>query len=105
RQLVALLEELPHFTPAPLFAERVMSRVQLFEPWYVTLGDTLKGLVPTSRPARVLAGVAGVMAALVMSVIGMVLVTRRDVVVFGLELALDRGRSATLGLMGGAVRT
>ena len=105
RQFVALLEDLPHFSTPPLFAERVMARVQVFEPWHVTLGDTLRGLVPTSRPARVLAGVAGLTTALVVSVIGMVLATRLDAVIFGLELALDRGRSATLGLMSGAVTT
>lgn len=105
RELVSFLEELPHLAPSPLLADRVMSRVQLFEPWYVTLGDTVKGLVPTSRPARVLAGAAGVMTVLVVSLIGMVLVTRRDAAIFGLELALDRGRTALLGLMGDAVRT
>lgn len=105
RQLVEFLEELPHLTPAPFFADRVMFHVQVFEPWYITLGDTVKGLVPTSRLARVLAGVAGVVTALVVSLIGMVLLTRRDAVIFGLELALDRGRSVLLGLMGDAVRT
>jgi hypothetical protein len=105
RQLVQFLEELPHLAPAPMFADRVMSRVHVFEPWYITLGDTIRSLVPTSRPARVLAGLAGVMTALVVSVIGMLLVTRRDAAIFGLELALDRGRSALLGLMSGAVRT
>lgn len=105
RQLVALLEELPHFTPSPLFTDRVMSRVHVFEPWHVTLRDTLLALVPTSRPTRVLAGVAGAMVALVVSVVGMVLATRIDAVVFGVELGLDRGRSALTGLLSGAVTT
>ncbi len=105
RQLVEFLEELPDLAPAPFFADRVMSRVQVFEPWYISLGDTIGRLVPTSRPARALAGVAGVMATLVVSMVVMVLATRRDAVIFGVELALDRGRSALTGLMGGAVRT
>lgn len=105
RELVTLLEELPHLSPAPFLADRVMSRVHVFEPWYITLGDTVRSLVPTSRPARVLAGVAGVMATLMLSMIGIILVTSRDAAIFGLELALDRGRSALLGLMSGAVRT
>lgn len=105
RQLVQFLEELPHLAPAPFFADRVMSHVQVFEPWYITLADTIAGLVPTSRPARALAGVAGVMATLVVSMVVMVLATRRDAVIFGLELALDRGRSTMTGTMGGAVRT
>lgn len=105
RQLVALLEDMPHFAPSPLFAERVMTRVQVFEPWHVTLRDTLSGLVPRSRPARILAGVAGLTTAMVVSVIGVMLVTRLDAVVFGLELGLDRGRSALLDLLSGAVTT
>ena len=33
-------------------AIRVMARVQVFEPWHVTLRDNVRGLVPRSRPAR-----------------------------------------------------
>ena len=49
------LDLLPHFAPAPLFADRVMQQVQVFEPWHVAAGDALRRLVPQSAPARVLA--------------------------------------------------
>ena len=36
QQLVTTLEQMPHFTPSPLFAYRVMKKVEVFEPWHVT---------------------------------------------------------------------
>jgi hypothetical protein len=63
QRLVNALEKAPHFTPSPLFAYRVMKKVQVFEPWHVTAANTVRRFVPRSRPARVLAvGVAGIMA-------------------------------------------
>ena len=105
RQFVAMLEELPHHLPSPLFTDRVMSRVQVFEPWHVTLRDELQRLVPTSRPARVLAGVAATMMALVVCGIGVVLFARPDALLFMAELGLDRSRAALLGGIGGLVTT
>ena len=101
--VLALLEELPDFAPPPLFGERVMSQIQLFEPWHVTLRDSVERLVPRSTPARALAGAAAFAATLVVSVIGLLLVTRLDAVVFGAELLADRGRSTLFGLVGGAL--
>ena len=103
RAVLALLEELPDFAPSPLFSERVMSQVQIFEPWHVTLRDNLERLVPRSTPARALAAASAFAATLVVSVIGLLLVTRLDAVVFGAELAADRGRALLFGLVGGAL--
>ena len=55
RALVRQLEHLPHIAPSPLFASRVLSRVQLFVPWHVALLDSMRGLVPQSRGLRVAA--------------------------------------------------
>ncbi|HMI58475.1 MAG TPA: hypothetical protein VK511_10530, partial [Gemmatimonadaceae bacterium] len=52
RALVRQLEHLPHIAPSPLFASRVMSRVQLFVPWHVALLDSVRGLIPQSRALR-----------------------------------------------------
>ena len=67
QEVFALLGEMPHFAPDPGFAGRVMSQVQVFEPWHVTLRDTVLGLVPRSRPMRVLAGAGALVTALVVS--------------------------------------
>lgn len=100
QEILAFLEELPHHTPSPLFTERVMSRVHVFEPWHVTLRDTLLRLVPTSGPARALAIVAATMVTLVVGVLGVVIFTRPDAVLFVVELTLDRGRTALLAASG-----
>ena len=55
QELVGSLEQLPHFTPSPLFAYRVMREVQVFEPWHVAAMNSVQRFIPRSRPARVLA--------------------------------------------------
>ncbi len=52
------LERLPHFAPHAGFADRVLSQVQIVEPWHVAALATARRVVPESRPLRVLA-VAG----------------------------------------------
>lgn len=103
RRVVAALDELPHFAPSPLFAERVMARVEIHEPWYVTLRDTVAGLVPRSRPARVLAGAGALAMALVVSVASVALLGRLDLVLFGWGWAVDRGRALAVDLIGGGL--
>jgi hypothetical protein len=61
--LVTTLEQMPHYTPSPLFAYRVMRKVEVFEPWYVTALNTVKRFVPSSRPARALAVGVGALVA------------------------------------------
>jgi hypothetical protein len=97
RRIVELLDDLPHFAPS------VMARVQLFEPWHVTLRDSVRGLAPASRPARVLAAAGAFTTALVVSVAAIALLGRMDVLVFGWQLATDRARAALVGLFGDAV--
>ena len=86
QQLVTTLEQMPHYTPSPLFAFRVMREVQVFEPWYVTAMNSVKRFVPRSRPARVLAaGLAGIAGAVWMA-------SRLDAVAFLAGVALERTR-------------
>lgn len=106
RRIMQLLDELPHFAPAPLFADRVMARVQVFEPWHVTLRDSVRRWVPQSRPARVLAGAGATVMALVVSVSAIALLGRLDVVAFAWGMLVERGRGllvTTLGEMVTAV--
>lgn len=59
RVVADALERLPHFAPRSGFAERVMGRVQVVEPWHVAALGSARRLIPESRPLRVLAA-AGV---------------------------------------------
>ena len=107
QRLVNSLEKLPHFTPSPLFAYRVMKRVQVFEPWHVTAVNSVRRFVPRSRPARVLAaGLAGVMATTVTAA-SVWMASRLDAVAFLGGVALQRmqdvGSQAVNGVVTSAV--
>ena len=56
RELMVALEALPDFAPSVNFSERVMSQVQVFEPWHAAATRTVAQYVPATRPARIAAG-------------------------------------------------
>ena len=103
RVLVRALEHLPHIAPSPLFAGRVMSRVQLFVPWHVALLDTVRGLIPQSRPLRVAAGAVFATMAIALTALSLWAFTRIDAVLFTADLVVDRARSAAFGALGAAL--
>ncbi len=101
--LVSALEHLPYLAPSPVFAERVMTRVQVFVPWHVALLDWAHGWVPRTRPAMAAAGVAFAFAAAVMTIAVVWMIARFDAVVFALGLGLSRARDLVLSAVGDAV--
>src|SRR5512140_1355030 len=54
RLVADALERLPHFAPRTGFADRVLTRVHIVEPWHVAALDTARRFVPAARPLRVL---------------------------------------------------
>lgn len=103
RALVRALEHLPRLAPSADFRERVMARLQVYVPWYVALLDTVRGWVPRSRPARVLAGAGALSMLSVLTWVSLLLVSRLDTLVFATDLGLARARSAALGLISDAL--
>ena len=103
RLVVAELEHMPHFAPSLGFADRVMARVQVFEPAHVAALDTARRWVPQSRSARVLGGLAAAAVAMVLSVGAIWLGTRIDAVVFFTGLVVDRARGAMLAGLGDVI--
>ena len=99
RLLVRDLGHLPRLAPSGDFSDKVMARVQLFTPWHVALGDSLRALVPTSRRWRI-AATAGLATggALVTAVVVLALV-RLDAVLFVGELVWDRLRSGAMSVL------
>ena len=67
RVVADALERLPHFSPRVSFADRVMSQVQVIEPWHVAALDTARRFVPESRPLRMLALAGAGIASLTVS--------------------------------------
>jgi hypothetical protein len=52
RLVAATLDSLPHSKPALGFADRVMNRVEVYQPWYVAVWDSAERVVPASLPMR-----------------------------------------------------
>jgi hypothetical protein len=96
RLVVDSLESLPHFSPSPLFADRVMAQVQVFEPWHVAALDSARRFVPQSRPARVMAGALGAASAAVFVGGGFWLLERADIAMLMTQLGFDQFRAAVL---------
>lgn len=92
RTVVTALEHLPHLAPSSMFADRLMSQVNVFVPWHVAALDSLKTLVPASRPARYLAGAVAASMALVMTSVSLWLLTRLDMFMFFADLVGSRVR-------------
>jgi hypothetical protein len=95
QQMVTTLEQMPHFTPSPLFAYRVMKKVEVFEPWHVAALNTVRRFVPSSRPARVFAAAAAGVVATTLTIATVWLASRIDAVAFVGAMALERVRGNT----------
>lgn len=94
RVLVSQLEQLPHFTLAPRFADEVMERVHVFVPWHVALADSVRAFIPQQRRWRTAAWVGVGAVASVLLIASLWIVTRLDAVLFAVELGVDRVRAA-----------
>lgn len=105
RAVVDALDHLPHFAPAPQFADRVMARTQIFQPWHVAALDTARRAIPASGPARVLVGAAAATMALILTTLTVFVVTRLDALLFVSQLVIQRGRDAVLGGLDAVVAT
>ena len=101
RAVVEALDHLPHFSPSPLFADRVMARTQVFQPWHVAALDTARKAVPRSAPARVLVGIAASTTALILTTLTVFFVTRLEALLFIGQLAVQRSRDAVLAALDG----
>lgn len=90
--VVNALEEIPHLAPSSLFADRVMSQVQVFQPWHVAARESVVRLVPRSLPARIAAGTIGAVAASVLGIVSLWIGTRLGMLTFLSSSAVQRGR-------------
>jgi hypothetical protein len=92
RRVAETVEALPHFTPNLRFADGVMARVQVVEPWHVAATEYALRLVPTSTPMRVLVGVGAGVAAMTISGSAAWLAFRGDLAGWVVNLFIDRTR-------------
>jgi hypothetical protein len=92
RELMVALDSLPDFAPSPVFADRVMSQVQVFEPWHAAALHAAQQFVPATRPARVAAGAGVAVSAGLLTAAGTWAVARADIALFMTQLGLERFR-------------
>jgi hypothetical protein len=104
RELVEAVEGLPRLAPSPLFADRVVAQVHVYEPWDIAVRDAAAGwvqrFVPQSRPLRALAGGGALTLGLALSVACVWLGTHIEGVFFFGSLARARLRDALIEQLG-----
>ena len=103
--LVRDLEHIPHLAPSADFSNKVMSRVQIFVPWYIALGDWVRSLVPRSRGWRIAATGGLATAAVVLTTLSVLALTRLDGVLFVAEMVWDNLRGGAMSALTGLVAT
>jgi hypothetical protein len=103
RSLVHALEALPHLQPSSLFTERVLVKVQVFEPWHVAALDTARRWLPQSRPMQVVAAAGGLSAGFFLTVAAIFAAARLDLLVLVGEALVQRAGSAAMAAAGDLV--
>ncbi len=103
RALAEALEDLPHLAPGVGFADRVMTQVNVFEPWHVAAADSARRWVPQSRPLRVLVGAAAASFATMFSLVTLWMITHLDQVLFFGHVVLGDARERVATTVGSSV--
>ncbi len=99
RTVMAQIEQLPHVAPSPLFAEKVMLRVNVFEPWHVAAANSARALVPRHRPVRIALGVAALTSCFTLTTMALWIASRFDSAMLLAGMVYDSAASAALGML------
>ena len=67
RKVVEEIEHLPQLAPSPFFAERLITRVSVFRPWYLAALDLARRLVPRSGAGRAFVAITAAFAAVTLT--------------------------------------
>lgn len=94
RAVLLVLEDLPHFVPSVDFTNRVMSQVQVFEPWHVAARNGVLRFVPSTRPAQIAAGLATAASATVLVSGAVWAVNRADIGLLLANVGLEEARAS-----------
>ncbi len=105
RELMVALDTLPDFAPAAGFSDRVMSQVQVFEPWHAAALTTARQFVPKSRPARVAAGFGAAASAGLLTAAATWAVSRADMGFLLAQVGLERVRDQVSAAFSDVVTT
>lgn len=93
RRIVEEIEHLPHLAPSAFFAERLITRVSIFRPWYVAALDLVRRLVPRSGTGRAVVAIVAALAAVTLTGAAVWAVTQGDEFLFLIAIISDQARS------------
>ena len=99
RAVMAQIDRLPHIAPSPLFAEKVMAQVNVFEPWHVAAANTVRSLVPRHRPVRVALAAAAVMSCFTLTSIALWIASQFDSAVLLAGMLYDSAVAGAAGML------
>lgn len=101
RAVMAHIDRLPHLAPSPMFAEKVMSQVNVFEPWHVAATNTARALMPRHRPVRIALGVAALTSCFTLTTMALWIASQFESAVLLAGVAYDGASSAALSMLAG----
>lgn len=104
RAIASELDSLPHFVPRHGFADRVMTQVQVIEPWHVALTEQARSLVPQSTGLRVLAAVGAGLVATTISGSALWFAFRADLLAWSYGTVVDQGSKELLAGLAATAR-
>lgn len=99
RTVMSRIESLPHLPPSPLFAEKVMAEVNVFEPWHVAAANTIRALVPRHRPVRIALGAAALTSCFTLTTMAVWIASRFDSALLLAGMAYESAAAAALGAL------
>lgn len=99
RAVMAHIDRLPHLSPSPVFTEKVMAQVSVFEPWHVAAANTVRALVPRHRPVRIALAAAALMSCFTLTTIALWVAARFDSAVLLAGMVYDAAASGALGML------
>lgn len=94
RAVARLIEALPHREPSPGFANAVMARVNVFEPWYVTVADGARQMIPRTGPWRTMFVAGSGLAACTVTALAVWVTLRIDLAAYAAQLGWTRVQTA-----------
>ena len=97
RTVMSRIESLPHISPSPLFAEKVMAQVNVFEPWHVAATNTIRALVPRHRPVRIALGAAALTSCFTLTTMALWIASRFDSAMLLAGMVYETAAAAALG--------
>ena len=105
RVVADALERVPHFAPRLGFTDRVLSQVQVVEPWHVAALDSARRFVPESRPLRVLVVAAAAVSSFAVSASAVWIAMSAELTFGSASVVTGRVRAALIDGAGQALET